>query len=79
MIHRSLQDQFTQAFAHALRELHGDDAQQSPCYVRLVNDRAFERVAGYLPQGKIRIGGRTDAADRYIEPTLLTDTDPHRP
>lgn len=79
LIHRSLQDQFTQAFARALRELHGDDAQQSPCYVRLVNDRAFERVAGYLPQGKIRIGGRTDAADRYIEPTLLTDTDPASP
>ena len=79
LIHRSLQDQFTQAFARALRELHGDDAQQSPCYVRLVNDRAFERVAGYLSQGKIRIGGRTDAADRYIEPTLLTDTDPASP
>ena len=79
LIHRSLHDQFTQALARALRELHGDNAQQSPCYVRLVNDRAFERVAGYLSQGKIRIGGRTDAADRYIEPTLLTDTDPASP
>lgn len=79
LIHRSLQDRFTEAFARALHRLHGDDAQQSPCYVRLVNDRAFERVAGYLAQGKVLIGGRTDAADRYIEPTLLAEVDPASP
>lgn len=79
LIHRSLQDRFTEAFARALRDLHGDDAQQSPYYVRLVDDRAFERVAGYLAQGKIRIGGRTNASDRYIEPTLLTEVDPAAP
>lgn len=79
LIHRSLQDRFTEAFARALHRLHGDDAQQSPCYVRLVNDRAFERVAGYLAQGKVLIGGRTDAADRYIGPTLLAEVDPASP
>lgn len=79
LIHRPLQEPFTEAFAHALQRLHGDDAQQSPHYVRLVNDRAFERVAGYLAQGKVLIGGRTDAADRYIEPTLLAEVDPASP
>ena len=79
LIHRSLQEQFIEKFGAALRELHGDDAQQSPYYVRLVNDRAFGRVAGYLTQGKILIGGRTDPADRYIEPTLLAEADPASP
>lgn len=79
LIHRSLQEQFTTSFARALRRLHGDDAQKSPYYVRLVNAPAFDRVAGYLSQGKILIGGRTDAADRYIEPTLLAEVDPASP
>ena len=79
LIHRSLQESFVEKFRDALRELHGDDAQKSPCYVRLVNDHAFERVASYLTQGKILIGGRTDPADRYIEPTLLADADPASP
>lgn len=79
LIHRPLQEPFTEAFARALQRLHGDDAQQSPCYVRLVNDRAFERVTSYLAQGKILVGGRTDAADRYIEPTLLAEVDPASP
>lgn len=39
LIHRSLQDEFSRAFARALHRLHGDDAQQSPHYGRLVNDR----------------------------------------
>lgn len=79
LIHKSLQDAFTTAFAKALKKLHGADAQQSPYYVRLVNDHAFSRVAGYLTQGKILIGGRTDPSDRYIEPTLLTEIDPASP
>lgn len=76
LLHRSLQEPFRKAYARALRELHGEDARQSPYYVRIVNDRAFERVTGYLTEGRITVGGRTDAAERYIEPTLLEEVDP---
>ena len=79
LIHRSLQDEFSRAFARALHRLHGDDAQQSLHYGRLVNDRAFERVTSYLAQGKILVGGHTDPSDRYIEPTLLAEVDPGAP
>ncbi|HIY69512.1 MAG TPA: aldehyde dehydrogenase [Candidatus Alistipes intestinigallinarum] len=79
LIHRSLQEPFVKAYKEALQRLHGEDARQSPYYVRLVNDRAFERVAGYIPQGKVLVGGRTDAAERYIEPTLLAEVDPAAP
>lgn len=71
LIHESVKDAFVQAFAKAVRELHGQDAKQSAHYVRMVNDRAFARVSGYLGEGTILCGGRTDAAERYIEPTLL--------
>lgn len=79
LIHRSLEEPFIERFARALRALHGDDARQSPYYVRMVNDRAFQRVSGYLAQGSVRLGGRVDAAERYIEPTLLTGVDPASP
>ena len=79
LIHRSLQEPFVKAYKEALQRLHGEDARQSPYYVRLVNDRAFERVAGYIPQGKVLVGGHTDAAERYIEPTLLAGVDPAAP
>lgn len=79
LLHRSLLEEFPAAYARAIRQLHGDDPQRSRHYVRLVNDRAFDRVAGYLRQGKILTGGRTDRSERYIEPTLLAEVDPDAP
>ena len=71
LIHREVKEQFIEAFKRAVVELHGEDVQQSKHYVRMVTSKAFERVSGYLNDGVVRHGGRTDAADRYIEPTLL--------
>ncbi len=73
LIHREVKEPFVAEFARALRELHGDDPQQSGHLVRMVNERAFDRVSSYLKEGRVRVGGRTDRADRYIEPTLLDE------
>ena len=79
LIHSTLRDAFVEAYARAVRQLHGEDPRKSPHYVRMVDERAFERVCGYLTQGKILFGGRTDAAERYIEPTLLGEVAPEAP
>ena len=79
LVHRSREQEFIGAFRKALTRLHGDDIKASEHYVRLVTDRAFERVSGYLKDGKVVLGGATDATERYIEPTLLKDVDPSSP
>lgn len=71
LIHESLKEQFVKAFAEAVKDLHGTDIKRHKHYVRMVNDRAFERVKSYLVEGDILYGGRTDATERFIEPTLL--------
>ena len=71
LIHESVKEQFVKAFAEAVSSLHGTDIKRHKHYVRMVNDRAFERVKGYLAEGDILYGGRTDATERFIEPTLL--------
>ena len=76
LIHEDVKAEFVEEFRHALVELHGEDAQLSKHYVRMVSDKAFERVSGYLSDGRVVAGGRVDAADRYIEPTLLDDVSP---
>ena len=73
LIHRSKIEQFVSEFAKAIRELHGNDIKQSRHYVRLVNDKAFERVKGYINDGRVVYGGNSDATERFIEPTLLAD------
>lgn len=76
LIHRSLEERFIIEFRRAVRELHGEDVRQSRHYVRMVNDRAFDRVASYLSEGRIVAGGTTLRDERYIEPTLLCDVRP---
>lgn len=71
LIHKDVKADFIVAFRRAVVELHGEDVRQSRHYARMVSDRAFERVAGYLHCGDIVAGGMTDGEERYIEPTLL--------
>ena len=71
LIHESVKEEFVREFGKAVKALHGTDIKAHKHYVRMVNDRAFERVKGYLADGDILYGGRTDAKERFIEPTLL--------
>lgn len=71
LIHKDVKAEFAIAFEKAVCELHGSDVAQSQHYVRMVSDKAYERVSRYLKEGTILCGGHTDAKTRYIEPTLL--------
>lgn len=79
LIHHDVKAAFIAAFQRQLAALHGTDVQQSVHYVRMVSDKAFNRVSSYLSQGTIVSGGHTDAATRYIEPTLLDNVSPEAP
>jgi aldehyde dehydrogenase (NAD+) len=71
LIHEDIKDAFVKAFGKEVRNLHGEDIKADTHYVRMVNDKAFERVTGYFKDGNIIYGGRSDAAERFIEPTLI--------
>ena len=76
MIYRPLQERFIEAFRREVRRMHGDDPRKDRHFVRMVNLRAFDRVAGYLRDGRVVAGGETCRDELYIAPTLLADVDP---
>ena len=71
LIHKDVKEDFVKRFAQEVRNLHGKDIQADRHYVRMVNDKAFERVTGYFKDGDIIYGGRCDTKSRFIEPTLI--------
>ena len=73
IIHKDVKEAFIDAFGKRIRELHGDDILESPHYVHMVNEKAFQRVSGYIQEGKIVYGGRSNPNTLCIEPTLLED------
>ena len=71
LIHKDVKEAFIKAFDRELKVLHGEDIMEDKHYVRIVNDRSFERITGYFKDGDIIYGGRTDAKTRFIEPTII--------
>ena len=53
-------------------EMFGEDPEKSDSYGRIVNDRHFDRIAGVIASGDVAVGGQTNAAAKYIAPTVLT-------
>lgn len=73
LVHASVMESFLAAFAKHTENFYGKEPRQSPDLARLVNKKNFERVRGYLGDGRILFGGQHNADERYIAPTVLTD------
>lgn len=76
LVHSSIKEKLIEALGREIRSTFGDDLAASEWYPRIVNDQAFTRITGYFSDGVIRFGGQSDAADKYIEPTILDNVDP---
>ena len=79
MLHKNIKDKFLSELEKAFGELLGDDPQKSEHFVRIVNDAAFERLKGYLADGEVVFGGKTDKDERYFGPTVLDHVSPDSP
>ena len=68
-----VKDEFVRLMGETIREFYGDDPIHSPDYGRIINRRNFDRLAALLGSGTVAHGGRTDAEQLYIAPTVLVD------
>ncbi len=73
LVHQSKKEELIEAFKKALLVFFGADASASHEYGKIINERQFDRLTGYLLQGKIVCGGNSDRSKLYIEPTIMQD------
>lgn len=73
LVHRSIKNNLMEALKRQIEELYGDVIADSRNYPAVINDRHFSRLTALMANSCIAVGGRTDAARRIIEPTVLTD------
>jgi aldehyde dehydrogenase (NAD+) len=71
LVDKSVKDQLVAKIIEYVKKSYGNDAQSSEHYPRIINNQHLKRVAAYIEEGEILFGGKVDAADNYIEPTLL--------
>jgi aldehyde dehydrogenase (NAD+) len=59
--------------AEAVREMYGHAPADSPDFGRLIDQRAYDRLARFLDEGRLVCGGGHNREERYIAPTVLAD------
>jgi acyl-CoA reductase-like NAD-dependent aldehyde dehydrogenase len=71
LVNRRVKDDLLEGIKHYIVRFYGDDPKASPDYSRIVSDRHFERVTRLMDEGDVVAGGQSDAATRYIAPTVI--------
>jgi len=71
LVHESKKDELTSALKSTIQKFFGDNAEYSYNYSKIINEKQFDRLINYLPQGNILHGGRTDKSKLFIEPTVM--------
>jgi aldehyde dehydrogenase (NAD+) len=71
LVQEQVKDELIERLRDAIHEFYGDTPRHSPDFARIINDRHYMRLSGYLQDGMVRIGGQHDAESRFIAPTVL--------
>lgn len=81
LVHESQRETLLMEMKVALQKMydpHFNGIEASPDMARIVNDKHFDRLVGYIDDAvkkgaEIAFGGKLDPRTRYIEPTILTN------
>jgi aldehyde dehydrogenase (NAD+) len=74
LVHESRVEELTDRIAQSIAQMYGVDPQTSKDYARIVNGRHFDRLTRLMTGGgTVAFGGDSDAEDKYIAPTLMTN------
>ena len=71
LVHHAIKEQLIEALKGEFKRLLGKNPKKSRHFVRIVNERAFDRLVGYIKGANVVVGGNYDKDERYIEPTII--------
>ena len=73
LVHNSVRNKLIEELKKAIDIFFEGKPASSPDYCRIINEKQFDRITGYLKQGTIIYGGEFNRADLFISPTLMVD------
>ncbi|KAI8638260.1 Aldehyde/histidinol dehydrogenase [Parasitella parasitica] len=74
LIPKNQMNEFIDACRRIVKQRYGDNPQESNSYCRIISQRRFDTLQGYLDgidPKKIVVGGEFDRSDLYIAPTVV--------
>jgi len=74
-VHESVKNKFIENLITEFKLALGKDVESNKDFARIVNKKHFNRIVALINDDKVIYGGKINAEDRFIEPTLITDVD----
>jgi aldehyde dehydrogenase (NAD+) len=71
LVNREVKASLLEKIKENIQEFYGENPEKSPDYCRIISPGHFNRLAGFLQNGKVIVGGQTNPQDQYIAPTVL--------
>lgn len=79
LIDRRVKDRFLACVKRWITVMYGKNPLDNEGYVRMVNQKHFDRVMGLIDPDKVIFGGRGDRSALKIQPTILDNVSPEDP
>jgi aldehyde dehydrogenase (NAD+) len=73
LVQNEVKEKFLADLKYSITRFYTENASDSYDYGKIINEKRFDKLAGYLGQGKISYGGIHDRSRLYISPTILED------
>lgn len=77
LVHESVKEKLIEQLKKSIHHFYSNDPLNDYNYGKIINEKQFDRLSGYLSQGKIEHGGKVDRSKLYIEPTIITGVNHH--
>ena len=69
LVHKSIKDRVLERIVHEIKK-HKYSVENKN-FVRIINERNFDRVSSLIDPEKVYYGGETDREERFIQPTVM--------
>lgn len=77
LVQRTIKDELVSRLAAVIGEFYGAKPEESPDYGKIINEKRFDTLVGYLQQSNVLSGGQHDRSRLFIAPTLLEAAPDH--
>lgn len=74
LVHYDIKERFIDKLKEAIKKFYTENAAMSPDYGKIINEKRFETLTGYLNNANIRYGGNYNKQSLFIEPTIIEST-----
>ena len=74
-VHESAKNELIESLINEFKHALGTDVESSKDFARIVNKKNFDRIVALIDIDKVIYGGKVNAKELFIEPTIISDVD----